>query len=263
MNPESTIPVAPALIMPEPLQTIFFWISLAAAIGMLVYAVFVARRVHSLIPVFLVAGAFCSIPLETLAGFLGHVVHPAQGSIALFSAVDRTIPWHIAFGYTAGFSAVYLVIYQKALSGNLYQSTIFKTALITAILYFVGEIVGVSTGLWAYFEPQPLWIWKMTEPPVWGMLNATSEIFGAALVVFLLPHLQGIRQALVVLICPVATLMGHFGAGFPWYNMINSSATPGMMTAATLLSMALAVLVWWISSILATAPTRRIETAGV
>ncbi|MEJ2410270.1 MAG: hypothetical protein P8Y58_01945 [Novosphingobium sp.] len=254
MNPESTIPVAPALSMPEPLQTIFFWISLAAAIGMLIYAIFVARRVRSLIPVFLVFGAFCSIPLESIVGYLGHVVHPAGGSIALFSAVDRTIPWHIALGYTAGFGAVYLIIYQKALSGKLYQSTVFKTAATTAVLYFLGETVGVSTGLWAYFEPQPLWIWKMTEPPIWGMLNASSEIFGACLIVFLLPHLQGIRQALVVVICPIATLMAHFGAGFPWYNAINSSASPAFMNAATLLSMALAVVVWWISSILATAP---------
>jgi len=262
MNPESTIPVAPVLAMPEPLQTIFFWVSLAAAIGMLIYAIFVARRVGSFIPVFLVIGAFCSIPLETIAGYLGHVVHPAEGSIALFSAVDRTIPWHIAFGYTAGFSAVYLVIYQKALAGTLYQSTVFKTAAITALLYFVGETAGVATGLWVYFEPQPLWILKFTEPPIWGMLNASSEIFGAALVVFLLPHLQGMRQALVVLICPMATLMAHFGAGFPWHNAINSSASPMLMNAATLLSMALALLVWWVASILATAPNRAVNSAN-
>jgi hypothetical protein len=254
MNTASTIAVAPLLNMPEPLQTFFFWGSLAAAIGILSYAAFVSKRVGSMIPIFLVLGAFCSIPLESLVGYLGHVTHPSGGSLALYSAVDRTIPWHIAFGYTVGFSAVYLIIYQKALSGTLARSTIYKTALTTAILYFLGETIGVSTGLWVYFEPQPLWIWKMTEPPIWGMLNATSEILGASLVVFLLPHLTGIRQALVILICPVATLMGHFGAGFPWYNLINSSASPMMMNAAALLSMALAVMIWWISSILATTP---------
>ena len=157
---------------------------------------------------------------------------------------------------------MYLIIYQKALSGALYQSTVFKTAATTAVLYFLGETVGVSNGLWVYFEPQPLWIWKMTEPPIWGMLNASSEIFGACLIVFLLPHLQGIRQALVVVICPIATLMAHFGAGFPWYNAINSSASPAYMTAATLLSMGLAVVVWWISSILATTPSQAGKTAS-
>jgi hypothetical protein len=254
METVSTIAVAPPLSMPEPLQTIFFWVSLVATLGMLVYSLTVAKRLGTAIPVLLVFGAFCSIPLESIAGFLGHVEHPAGGNIALYSAVDRTIPWHVAFGYTVGFAAVYLVIFQKAVAGRLYRSTIYKTTITTALCYFVGETIGVSTHLWVYFDPQPLWIWRGTEPPIWGILNATSEILGVSLVVFLRPYLTGAKQLLVVLLCPVGTLMGHFGAGFPWYNVINSGASPLMMDLSVLASVGLAVMIWWIASILVTTP---------
>ena len=254
MDVVSSVAAAPVLSMPEPLQTIVFWVSMFGAVAILAYSALVARRFGTMVPVLLVIGAFCSVPLESLVGYLGHVTHPQVGSIAMYTAVDRTIPWHMAFGYTIAFGIVYLIIYQRAAAGTLNRPLIFKIAILTALSYFVVETVGVSTKLWVYFEPQAIWIWRMTEPPIWGILNATSEVLGASLVIFMLPHLKGIRQVLIIALCPIATVMGHFGAGFPWYNVINSSASQQMMDLSALLSAGLSVLVWWVAAVLATTP---------
>ncbi|MGE4432319.1 MAG: hypothetical protein AB7E05_16430 [Sphingobium sp.] len=256
MEAVSQIAQAPTVAMPEPLQTIFFWVTLVLAGAVFAYSLKLARRDNSLVPPLMVVGAFISIILETLVGYLGHVTHPSIGSIALFSAVDRVIPWHIALGYTFGFGVVYLVIYSKAVAGTIRTSLIWKTGFISVLCYYFGEIAGVSTGLWVYFEPAPLWIWKMTAPMTWSFMNSSAELFGAALIVFLLPQLTGARQLLVPVLAMMGTLMGHFGTNFILFNVINSSAPRAAMEAAGIATLLLAMVMWWISAQLATANVR-------
>ena len=257
MEAASQIAQAPLVHMPEPLQTIFFWITMVLATLVLLYSLTLARRDKSLIPPLLVVGGFTSILLEALVGYLGHVTHPSLGSITLFSALDRTIPWHIALGYTFGFSIVYLVMYNQAIAGTIRPSLIWKTGFISVLCYYFGEIAGVSTGLWVYFEPAPLWIWKMTAPLTWSFMNSSAELFGAALIVFLLPKLKGARQLLVPVLATMGTMMGHFGTNFVLFNVINSSASRPAMEAAGISTIILSMIMWWISSQLATANVKR------
>ncbi|SCW78045.1 hypothetical protein SAMN02927924_02853 [Sphingobium faniae] len=262
MGVTSQIAQAPILQMPEPLQTIFFWVTLVLAASVFLYSLKMARRDGSLVPPLLVIGAFTSIILETLVGYLGHVTHPSGGSIALFSAVDRTIPWHIALGYTFGFGVVYLIIYRQAMAGTIRRSLIWKTGAITVTCYYFGEIVGVSTGLWAYFEPAPLWIWKATAPLTWSFMNSSAELFGASLIAFLLPQLTGVRQLLVPVLTTMGTLMGHFGTNFILFNVMNASVSRTVMEAGGVATILLAMIMWWIASQLATANVRLAQTKG-
>lgn len=257
----SQIATAPVWVMPEPAQTIFLVFAASLALAVLIYGLVLARQYNSIMPVLLPLAGFCAIPLETIVTYLGHATHATVGNIALFRAVDRTIPWYIAFGYMAGFGLLYLLLYKQTMDRTLTRKFIWSAGFVAAGCYYLAEIAGVSTGLWGYFEPQPIWIWKMTAPPTWSFLNATCELFGGCLIMFLLPELRGIKQALVLVLAPMGAFMGHLGAGFPFYNAINADVSPLVMNLSALFSIGLCLVAWWIASILATIRLDQVKAA--
>lgn len=241
-------PVPPAVSMPEPLQTIVFWLTAALALALLIYSIFMAKKVGSAIPVLLVLGAGAAIPLEPIVGFLGHVTHPPEGSIRMFEAVNRVIPWHMYFAYTAAFGLVYLTIYARALKGAPPPRFIWITFAISVSVYILLEIYPVQAGLWVYYDDQPLWLWRGMAPLTWAFMNSASEIMGIALVYLLLPVLTGWRQLIVLVLCPMGALMGHLGSGWPMYSVMNSSASNSylLLQLSGVLTVLLSLLVVWI-----------------
>ena len=202
-------PVPPDAAMPEPLQTIMFWLTGTLAAATFAYSLLMSKRQGSALPVLLVIGAGVAILLERIVGFLGHVIHPATGSIEMFSAVNRTIPWHMGFAYIAAFGAVYLVIYARAINGPVNSNYVWGTFAVSVAAYILVEIYPVQAGLWVYYDHQPLWLWRGMAPLTWSFLNSASEIAGIALVYLLLPALVGWRQLLVIVLGPMGALMGH------------------------------------------------------
>ena len=101
----------------------------------------------------------------------------------------------------------------------------------------------------------------MTAPPTWSFLYATGELFGGCLIMFLLPELRGIKQALVLVLAPMGAFMGHLGAGFPFYNAINADVSPLVMNLSALFSIGLCLVAWWIASILATIRLDQVKAA--
>tara|TARA_B110000503_G_scaffold51564_1_gene83204 strand:- start:21 stop:824 length:804 start_codon:yes stop_codon:yes gene_type:complete len=249
-------PVPPDASMPEPLQTIMFWLTAGLALAVLAYSFVLARKHHSAIPVLLVIAGAAAIPLEPIVGFLGHVIHPADGSIKMFSAVNRTIPWHMGFAYTGAFGAVYLALYMKMVNGPVNPRYVWVTFAISVCAYILAEIYPVHAGLWVYYDNQPLWLWKGMAPLTWAFMNSACEIMGIALVYLLLPALTGWKQILVVVLGPMGALMGHLGCGWPMYSVINSSASqsPLLLELSGLLTVALAFMVIWICTAIFSRP---------
>ena len=254
---EVNFPVPPPASMPEPLQTIFFWLTAVLALLVLGYSIWLAKKHESAVPVLLVLAAAAAIPLEPIVGFLGHVIHPADGSIKMFAAVDRVIPWHMGFAYTAAFGAIYLALYLKISSGKGVPSNyVWVTYAISVAAYIVIEIYPVSAGLWVYYDNQPLWLWRGMAPLPWSFLNSASEIMGITLVYMLLPYLRGWRQGLIILLGPMGALMAHLGSGWPMYSIMNSSAAQSfwLLQGSGLLSIALAIVTTWICVIILARP---------
>ncbi len=243
-------PVPPDAAMPEPLQTIMFWLTGTLAAAVFCYSLVLARRHASVIPVFLVLGAAVAIVLEPIVGFLGHVVHPPTGSIEMFAAVNRVIPWHMGFAYIAAFGMVYLVIFARMVDGPVDKRFVWATYAVSVAAYILVEIYPVQAGLWVYYDDQPLWLWRGMAPLTWAFLNSASEILGVMLVYLMLPLLTGWRQILIVTLCPMGALMGHLGSGWPMYSVMNSSAASSalLLQASGLLSVALAIVVVWMST---------------
>ncbi|MET0986349.1 MAG: hypothetical protein ABW034_13175, partial [Steroidobacteraceae bacterium] len=203
-----------------------------------------------------VLGGLAAILLEPVVTFLGHAVHPKDGQIIMFETVSRAIPWHIGLGYMAGFGTYYLVVYSQYKAGTLSAASVWKVTLISALCYWVGEAYFVQNGLWAYYDHQPLWIWKGTEPPTWGILNSTATLVGVTLMVFALPHLKGIAQLLIIPLAIAGAFMGHMGAGFPMYNAMNSTAAPWVIEFSGVASVLMAFVLIWLCSILLVRETK-------
>jgi hypothetical protein len=242
-------PVPPDVAIPEPLQTIFVWATACAAAVLIVVAIVMCRRYRSGVPLLLAAAGFAAILLEPIVTFLGHAVHPAPGQIMLFETVTRAIPWHIALGYTAGFGAYYLIFYAKVMSRTVSPAFMWKTTFITALCYFLGEAYPVSHGLWIYYADQPLRIWNATAPLTWNILNACCMLTSATLIFVALPHLKKLAKLLIVPLAPAGAFMGHMGAGFPMYNVMNSGAPHWAIQLSGVASVAMALVIVWICTL--------------
>jgi hypothetical protein len=252
-------PIPPEVAMPEPLQTIFLWLTIVAAVAILVIAGFMSVKRRSAVPVLMALGGFTSIIMESVVTFLGHAVHPPSGQIMLFEAASRAIPWHIALGYMAGFGLFYLTLYPAFVEGRLRSAQIWKTCLITAALYFVGEAYPVSHGLWVYYDYQPMQIWHGTAPLTWNFLNACCMMVSATVIFVALPYLKNLLSQLsILLLAPVGAYMGHMGAGFPMYNAMNSTLPTWAIEISGALSIVLAlVLIWLCDVVLQSAQNQR------
>jgi len=256
------VPVTPQLMMQETAQSVFLWITIAAAILVVAVAAFMSIKRRSSVPALMVAGGFAAILMEPVVTFLGHAVHPALGQITLFTSVDRAIPWHIALGYMAGFGVFYLLMFWRHSDGILSAAGIWKITLVAALCFYLGEAYPVERGLWAYFGYQPLWIWKGTSPPTWSMLNATCMLTSATLMLTAAPHLDGVKRVLLLPLAVAGAYMGHMGAGFPMYNAMNSAAPPWVVEGSGMASIGMALLLIWLCTLVLVQPAAVRSIAG-
>jgi hypothetical protein len=246
------IPVAPELVIPAMLQSVFLWITIVLAVVVTAVAARMSVKRTTVVPLLMVFGGLAAILMEPVVTLLGHAVHPRTGQIVMFETVGRAIPWHIGLGYMAGFGIFYLILYSKFVAGTLTVGTIWKTVLITALCYYLGEAIPVEKGLWAYYEYQPLWVWKGTAPPTWSILNATSMLTSATLMFVAIPHLKGLAQLLLVPLAIAGAYMGHMGAGFPMYNAMNAEVPSWVIELSGVATVGMALLIVWICSLVLT-----------
>lgn len=243
-------PVPPEASMPEPLQTIFLWLALAGAVAVLAWGIVMGMKRRTAVPALMVLGGFTSIIMETLVTFLGHAVHPPTGQIMLFEMASRAIPWHIALGYMAGFGIFYLCLYPAYVEGRLTRGMIWKTCIITAVLYFIGEAYPVSHGLWIYYDYQPMRIWNGTAPLTWNWLNACAMMASTTLMFVVLPYLRNfVSQLSLLVLAPIGAYMGHMGAGFPMYNAMNSTLPHWAIEISGALSILFSLVLIWVCSV--------------
>lgn len=242
-------PVPPDAVIPETLQLVFLWITIAAALGITAAGIWMSLRHRSPAPLLMVLGGLVAILMEPIVTFLGHAIHPAPGQIAMFETVARAIPWHIGLGYMAGFGSFYLFLYRPYVEGSLQRATLWKATLITAVCYFLGEAIPVSNGLWVYYDYQPLWLWKGTAPLTWNILNATCMLTSTTLMFIALPHLKGLAQLLLVPLAAAGAHMGHLGAGYPMFNAMNSTLPHWAIELAGLASVGMALVIVWLCTL--------------
>ena len=235
-------------IMPALAQSVALYLSLTILAVVSVMAVRMSARQKTLLPVLLLISGSCTIVLEPIIAHLGHAFHPEIGSIALFKTNNVTVPVYLAILHPCYFGSFYIVLFSRIVNDNFTGSYLWKAYFITCVLNYLIEILPVSSGLWVYYDPQALWLWKGGMPLWWTFVNAGCLFVPVALIHFLYPILKGWKQLLVIVLSPLGIGMGWFGAAFPANSVYNSSASqkPFLVELSGLASVGLAILVTFI-----------------
>ena len=248
-------------IMPADAQHVVLWIAGIVLAGFFAVALWQAMKQKSALPVLFLVAGFCTILLEPLVTHMGHAVHPEIGQINLFKTADRAIPWHIAMIYSFYFGGVYMFLLPKLLSEQVTRAFVWKAYFAICVLAYLIEIVPVQIGLWVYYDHQALWIWRGGMPLFWTFVNAACIFFPMALMKLLSPSLTGVGQLLVIPLSMMGANMAHFGAGAPYYNAVNSAASPMLIELSGVASVALAFLVVHICAVMIARPQVSLASA--
>ena len=222
MESNSHIPPTPLAEMPMEVQEFAIWLFGAIAAVVLLYGFRMAYKTRSLLPVYLMVGAAAASFLEPIIGYLGHLIHPPVGATVVFSAVDRILPLHMLFAYVIAFGVTYLIFLPKLEGGSVSTRYVWAYSLASVAIYILCEIYPVVSGLWVYYEPQPLWPFAFLAPFTWPFLNTTAALVGITLIALLLPNLKGTTKLVVIPLAPIGAVMGHLGSGWPMFLVMNS-----------------------------------------
>lgn len=214
----------PEMVMPATPQTVANWLFSGIALVLLALAVEQSLRRKDPTPlVFLVAGAGAAFTLEGLADLLSHFTHAHVGADIGYVAYGRVVPLLVVLAYPGYFGAAYMALYPRMLAGTMTRSFIWKAYFATTVFCYLFEVIPMRLGMWAYLEPQPLYIWKGTLPPHYAFLNAFAIFYSAVFLDKLRTVPQPWRYPVMLIAGPIAPIMAHIAAGQPYYWTMNAS----------------------------------------
>ena len=234
-------PVTPELTMNLAAQ----YVALAnGVIGMLICLIIGWRmsvKYKTPLPfLFPIAGA-CDVVLEPVICFLGHAVHAQIGQITLFETNTRPIPVHVALLYGVYYGPVWLFLFHRFMTTGLSNAFLWKTFVVLFVFAQLFEIAPVNYGLWYHYGYQPFRFGDQGEPLFFPVVNLVPAYLGFLLIINYRHLLSGWRALFIIPLTQAGAYMGHLGAGFPYYNVINSSASPAMIQLACVASILLAL----------------------
>jgi hypothetical protein len=243
MTPFETLPASVAqLPMPALAQNIALGFGALAIVTLLVLAARQCMHYRSAVPVLFLVAGFCTVAQEPIVGVLGHGAHPTIGQISLFSALGRSIPLHIGMVYCFYYGSMYILLYPRLMAGTITAAFAWKLFWATVFGAFVFEVIPLQAGLWVYYDPQALWVWRGGMPVFWVVANAVSLMVPLTLIKVFLPACTGWKQWLVVPLSPMGAIMGHVGTGFPFYIAANAEVSQWLVELAGCVSVALGLL---------------------
>lgn len=240
------------LVMPALPQLITTTVYGAAAIFFVGYAVWLAIREKSWLPVCFILGGLLTLYLEPVVDLLGNAVHPQVGQFNILTTNGHAVPWAVFVGYVWYFAALPLLTYQSLKTQTLTRVLVWKLFLSVVVTAAIVEQIPLHFGTWVYYGFQPL---KIGYMPLWWICANTAAVLVPFLILYkLFPTLIGYRAILAVAIIPMGAFMGHSAAGWPMYNALGTEtdtlARP-LMYLASVSSIALSALIVWIMMVLA------------
>lgn len=217
---------APELVAPEPAQTILIYGLGVVSVILTIITIRMCFKYKNAVPLMLfIGGTLAAFTIEALSDMLSHFTHNNDaGVLPLYIAYARVIPIHVLFIYTVYFGALYIYQYSYTRTRPLTGSFLWKSYFLATAFAYSFEVIPIHLGFWLYSDPQPIYFWKGTLPLHFAFLNAFCMTFGMVAVDKFLPILeQGWKQLILLLVAPIAPLMGHIGAGTPYYWTMNAS----------------------------------------
>jgi hypothetical protein len=249
--------VAPALVS-HAASTIFGVFALIS----LVFALRHWRRTGSMIYLMILLGGGLTTVAEPLIDVMGACWHPKFGQPIVFEFMGRYMPVWIVMVYFAFFGAQGTLCYYQMQKGITMRQLRFL-ALLPMVADMVIEEIALPTGLYMYMGNQPLILLK-SVPFWWLPCNSLGMMLGIALAYLMAPHLKGLKSLLLLVVLPIADLIGYVAIGLPSFIVINTAGVPWwLMQLGGIATYGLAfVLLEFIARLVATDSPWRVGTTS-
>ena len=245
LNLSHTMPPE-GLVMPETAQFVTAIIFDGGAALILLYAIYLAYRYKSLLPLLFVSGGVLCVVLEPCGNLLGNVMHPQVGQNNAFISNGVPVPWHIVFAYAWYMGAGPILLYRQMMERSITPSFLWRVFLGGLLAVGLVEQIPLYYKVWVYYGYQPHKIGLM--PAWWIFADTACTMVPLILVYNLFPILKGWRQLLVLGLMPAGVLGGHAAAGFPMYVALGTDTATFphiIIQLASFCTMVLSVLVVW------------------
>lgn len=229
---------------------IFSAAGIAVAIVALGYAILVAGRAHSALPlVVYLSGGISALILEPALDVNGGCWWPRIGGWDLYTVYGTPIPaWAVAayFWFVGGQALLIWQALERWPSGK----TVWRCWLAVIGTNFLLETPGLLMGVYAYWGQQPLKTpWGL---PLWWLpVNACMPLVPATIVYLLRHRLTGVRLLLAIPLVPLGAGAAEGAASGPAWLVLNSADVPWMLTqiAGVAVFVLAASLVWAIAGV--------------
>jgi hypothetical protein len=235
------LPIPPVdMIMPQAPQAIFIVANSIVCVVALVFAERWRRKSGSAVGYGLLLAGAATVINEPAVDILGLCWFAARGSIPLFKAWGVTIPLFmlpVYCWYVGGQAMIALAAIRRGST----TAQIFRLYGLFAVVNVALELPGLNMGIYAYYGNQPFEF--LGFPFWWPICNALMPIVMACIVYFLLPHLEGWRLLLVILVGPMAAGITNGAIAVPVWVALNSGAPPWAAHLASLVSLVLGLTV--------------------
>lgn len=222
-------PVAPVEVMPAEIQNIALVVGSVGTAMCFALGVRLSLKYKTPLPLFFpIAGFFVTL-LEPVICFLGHALHPQIGQITLFETSARPIPVHVALLYTIYYAPMWFILFQRLMTKGLDNRYLWKSFLFLFVFAEAFEFFPIRYGLWSFYGNHAWQLGEAGLPLFFPVVNLIPAYLGFALMLKYRQLLTGYKVILVIPLTQVAAYMAHFGAGFPYYNVLNSTAADSML----------------------------------
>jgi len=219
-------------------------ITFAVLLGVLAWAISLARRHRTAVPLLMMLGGALTYGYEPIVDTLGKCYLPATHQWTLFTELGRHMPVYGLFVYSAFFGGFSIMSWSHLRSGGNPKG-LWK---LYAIAIFINTFLFESPAIWAhiyrYYGEQPFNLWGF--PLWWPFVNTAGPIAGGALAYVLAertPLDRRIVLAFAVISEPLFDGFANGAAGGPTWMAMNSGMPAVVIWLAGVLTIALGCLI--------------------
>lgn len=228
---------------PEIIFTIFLGIPVAIGLFFAVRHLLAGRG--PLLLVCLMGGSIACL-WEPIVDTMGLCYIREGAHLTTFSSMGRDFPLFINFVYIWYVGGLAYLAY-RIFSNGITRKALFGLYVMDACINVFLESPGVLLGAYEYYGPQPLNFWGL--PLWWVCVNPLMPMIVGALVYRLRPHLPGWRIVAIVPLIPMSDGLANAATAWPVWTALNRDASLAVTHVAWLCTLALALYVVWILSL--------------
>ncbi|WP_354698938.1 hypothetical protein DSM112329_04637 [Paraconexibacter sp. AEG42_29] len=242
-HPDSTMPYTPEIVF-----TIF--LGIPVVIGLFFAVRHLLTGKGPLLLMCLFGGAIACL-WEPIVDTMGLCYIKEDANITTFSSMGRDFPLFINFVYIWYVGGLAYLAY-RIFSNGITKKALFLLYAMDACINIFLESPGVLMGAYEYYGPQPLNFWGL--PLWWVMVNPLMPMIIGALIYRLKPYMPGWKIVAIVPLIPMSDGLANAATAWPVWTALNRDESLFVTHIATAITLALALYVVWILSLVVARP---------